>query len=224
PDSGSELADAGWPGPLAGTTLTAATAWEGAFVPVYYFAGYAYGETEIAIQGRRGEPLAQVSDAVGTASGFRASRCGVLGVGREGIRVCPDQGVSQEVLVWFAPGGLALPAGTTHATREAASYSSPGIDSLLAASGVRHVARTHPAAVRDTTGFPTGSGRRAYRTDLTSRFTFVAAGASQVESLAEALGADPSVLRAVRNGVVLESLVFPDEFEHDPSMRRATEM
>ncbi|MBM3318358.1 MAG: S8 family serine peptidase, partial [Candidatus Eisenbacteria bacterium] len=216
PVSGSELADAGWPGPLAGTTLTAATAWEGAFVPIYYFAGYGYAEGEITIQGRGPGSVARVENESARQFEVRPSRCGVLGIGRPGIAVCPEQGIGQEVLAWFVPGAVELPPGTSHASLASASLPSPAIDSLLARHSVTHVTRTYPGAVKDLVGFRGRSGKRAYLTDLTGRYTFVAPGAEQAASLAEALAAEASVVQAVRNGVVLETLVFPDEFEHDP--------
>jgi hypothetical protein len=43
PSQGIEFAGAGWPGPETGTALTTTDVpWEGVWVPVYYFAGYAY--------------------------------------------------------------------------------------------------------------------------------------------------------------------------------------
>ncbi|MBM3318864.1 MAG: S8 family serine peptidase, partial [Candidatus Eisenbacteria bacterium] len=210
PDSGSELADAGWPGPLAGTTLTAAPAWEGAFVPIYYFAGYGYAEGEIAIQGRRGEHFARAYNTLAKPYDFRPTRCGVLGIGREGVRACPDQSVIQEALVWFAPDSVALPAATTHGMIDALTCP-PEVASILAEYSVRHVARAHPAAVKDTVGFTTRSGKIAVRTDYTAWFSFVAADSVEASSLAAAAGTARSVFGAFRDGLYIHFLRFPSE-------------
>lgn len=212
PGEGQEISDAGWPGPLKGTSVaTSTTPWQGEFVPIYYFAGYAYSEAEIAIQGRQGEHFARAYNALAEPSDFRPTRCGVLGIGRAGVRACPDQSVIQETLVWFAPDSVALPAATTHGTIEELTCPSE-VAAILAQYPVRHVVRTNPAVVKDTVGFATRSGRTAHRTDRTSWFSFVAHDSAQACSLAADLREAQAVFQASEDGIRIHSLIFPSEF------------
>ncbi|MBM3317445.1 MAG: hypothetical protein FJY75_06290, partial [Candidatus Eisenbacteria bacterium] len=214
PDSGSELADAGWPGPLAGTSLTATTAWQGEFVPVYYFAGYAYSEAEIAIQGREPGALAKITNALALECEVWASRCGVLGLGRSGVTPCPSMSLTQEVLVRFVPGGIELPSGTSHATPAEVTASSAGFRPLLSEFSVRHIAKSFPGAVRDATGFICRSGQTVHLTDVTDHYRLLVADSVQALELASSLATDPSVLQATVD--VLEAdlcVVWPNEFD-----------
>lgn len=217
PSAGMEIPDGDWPGPLTGTTLTATTTpWEGEFVPVYYFAGYGYAESEIAIQGRQSESVAKAANTLAEEYEIRPSRCGVLGIGREGVTVCPSQSSLQEVLAWLGHGEIALPDSTTHASIEEVEISSSSIYSLLTAYSITHVARTYPDAVRDTVGFINRLGKVVYLSDLTTEFTLIAADSAAAESLSALLEDDKSILRACPNGGVVNYLgaVYPSEFDH----------
>lgn len=209
---GLEIADDGWPGPVTGTAITSTVGWSGAFVPVYFFAGYGYAEAEIAIQGRSGQSEARVSDETMSEIPFRTDRCGILGIGREGVRVCPGQDIATEVLVWFAPGGFELPPETTHSTLEAATFASADVDTLLMTFGVNHVSKTFPSAVQDTVGFRSGSGRMVYRTDFTNHCTLVTSSEAQAESVAASLQTDASIYMAVSNGGEIQQCIYPNEF------------
>lgn len=82
-----ELPTDGWPGPVEGTAVVRAEVsgdWHGNFVPVYWFAGYAYGEGLIPLGiDPRPPPL-----------DFSAVCYGALGVSVDGIECCPEGGPS----------------------------------------------------------------------------------------------------------------------------------
>jgi gingipain R len=89
PSQGMVLPTSGWPGPDEGIALTAMdTTWVGNFQPVYWFAGYVYGEGLI--------PLAEdpASAFVGWANientEFEAEGLGGIGLFMDGIAACPQ--------------------------------------------------------------------------------------------------------------------------------------
>ncbi|MBM3317014.1 MAG: hypothetical protein FJY75_04090 [Candidatus Eisenbacteria bacterium] len=92
PDQGIELATQGWPGPLGGTAIVTTTErWEGNYVPLYHFTGYAYAPGEIPLSL---EPRTFSAGTVdcgierGTAD---AVALGGLGLFQDGWPVCPPQ-------------------------------------------------------------------------------------------------------------------------------------
>lgn len=89
PDQGLELATPNWPAPFEGTAIVTTTArWEGNFVPLYYFVGYAYAPGEIPLSV---EPRTQSAGFVECKEHrtFDAVGLGGLGLYREGFAVCP---------------------------------------------------------------------------------------------------------------------------------------
>jgi hypothetical protein len=100
PDGTLEISNPGWPGPNQGTALVIAveSSWEGNFVPVYYFHGYATGEGVI--------PLAPATFQQVTFIGWSScippwpsieypAECyGSLGLLTDGAECCPATGPS----------------------------------------------------------------------------------------------------------------------------------
>ncbi|MCK4306201.1 MAG: hypothetical protein KAY24_18315, partial [Candidatus Eisenbacteria sp.] len=91
PDAGLELPGAMWPGPEEGTALTttAGSNWSGNFLPVYYFAGYAYAEGIIPLSvdpnmGFGGTGNCERPPTISNAEGY-----GGMGLFTDGIYACP---------------------------------------------------------------------------------------------------------------------------------------
>jgi len=93
---GLELPTAGWPGPNEGTAFTRSgeVPWSGNWLPIYYFAGYAYGGVEmIPID------VDPVTDFAGFSNCDQnpqlgevvAERRGAMGINMEGIKVGPSE-------------------------------------------------------------------------------------------------------------------------------------
>ncbi|MFC1572762.1 hypothetical protein ACFL6M_04095 [Candidatus Eisenbacteria bacterium] len=76
-----ESSTPGWPGPNAGTTVTATPPWSGNFVPIYYFAGYAYyeGAVPLAISPRDGG-TASFTNCEAVPVTFTAACLGTMGL------------------------------------------------------------------------------------------------------------------------------------------------
>jgi gingipain R len=90
PSTGMSIPTSGWPGPNEGIALTTTdVSWSGNFIPVYWFAGYAYGEDVIPLAADPGTGLvgwARCNDHVEVPAGA----LGGMGLFTEGISACPE--------------------------------------------------------------------------------------------------------------------------------------
>jgi hypothetical protein len=118
---GIDMATDGWPGPNTGIALAVTGGpWSGNYVPVYYFAGYAYSQTEVPIAENPPEGIAAFANMDDPPIVYPISpdRLGVLGVGVSGTAPCPQGGggsigdLSGGVLVLHHPLGLEYSSDT----------------------------------------------------------------------------------------------------------------
>jgi predicted outer membrane repeat protein len=99
PSSGLKIPTSGWPGPNEGIALTTTDeSWEGNFRPVYWIAGYAYGEDVIPLG-----PNPDL-DSAGWAScedqqEVGATALGGMGLFTDGIYACPEGGEQDDSMV-----------------------------------------------------------------------------------------------------------------------------
>ena len=90
PSSGISIPTSGWPGPNEGIALsTTDVNWSGNFVPVYWFAGYAYGEDVIPLAADPGTGLAGWARCNDHAE-VPADALGGMGLFTDGIYACPE--------------------------------------------------------------------------------------------------------------------------------------
>ena len=90
PSGGLTIPTSGWPGPNEGIALTTTNAnWSGNFVPVYWFAGYAYGEDVIPIAPDPDSEFAGWARCDNHEE-IAAVALGGLGVLTDGIYACPE--------------------------------------------------------------------------------------------------------------------------------------
>ncbi|MBD3236598.1 MAG: hypothetical protein GF330_07830 [Candidatus Eisenbacteria bacterium] len=98
-----ELAMDGWPGPQQGVSFvtTGGDSWYGNFVPVYWFAGYAYGEGVIPIGPDPDFDYAAWGNCLTPPGIFEADCLGGMGIFTEGIECCPEGGPSGDAsMTW----------------------------------------------------------------------------------------------------------------------------
>lgn len=92
-----EITGDDWPGPNEGTAFTSIyPPWSGNYIPVYWFAGYAYGETVIPLDE---DPSAGIvfggwANCLGPPEAFAAEDYGAMGIHMPGIAVSPSGGIS----------------------------------------------------------------------------------------------------------------------------------
>ncbi len=93
PEDGLEIPTASWPGPGEGTAIVATgTPWEGNFVPVYWFAGYAYEEGLIPLAADPATDFAGTSNCANPPQAWAADSLGGMGLFADGTYVCPPVG------------------------------------------------------------------------------------------------------------------------------------
>ncbi len=91
PASAIELPTEHWPGPNEGTAIAGAPeSWYGNFLPVYYFAGYAYGDVRVPLGTNPPTGFAGFASSGATPESFGATCLGTLGIGCEGSACYPD--------------------------------------------------------------------------------------------------------------------------------------
>jgi len=80
----------GWPGPGEGISIAvpADEPWSGSFVPVYFFAGYAYGEDLIPLSIDPAQNFAGFSSCATPPDTWTATALGGMGIFREGAYSC----------------------------------------------------------------------------------------------------------------------------------------
>jgi uncharacterized protein YceK len=95
-----ELSTPGWPGANEGTAVVAAgTVWEGNFVPVYYFTGYAYYSTRIQLDVDPAQDMAITGNCLVPAELFDMVCLGAMGIGDDlGEACCPPSGGDEEAV------------------------------------------------------------------------------------------------------------------------------
>jgi hypothetical protein len=93
PGTGQALATSGWPGPEEGVLLTASAGdpWDGNYLPVYFFSGYAYGYGDPTVI-----PLADVGSSPAGMANCQyppvfspADQLGGMGINTDGVFVVP---------------------------------------------------------------------------------------------------------------------------------------
>lgn len=93
PESGIEIPTDHWPGPNQGTSIvTTGAPWSGSFLPIYYFAGYAYasfGPGVIPLGANPATGFAGTANCLVPADTWPALALGGLGINTDGIYVCP---------------------------------------------------------------------------------------------------------------------------------------
>ncbi len=102
-----ELSTDNWPGPGEGTAFTGISPgddWFGNFVPVYWFAGYAYGVGEIPLGMDPATDFAGWGSCPYPPQIFDATCLGAMGILTGGQECCPDGGPSPR------RDGFALPS------------------------------------------------------------------------------------------------------------------
>ncbi|MFC1572613.1 FlgD immunoglobulin-like domain containing protein [Candidatus Eisenbacteria bacterium] len=90
-DGAFEWSMPGWPGPNTGTEFLAHDYWSGNLLPVYWFAGYAYGEGEIPLDVYPRHDRAGFGTCDGQEVNFDAFCLGRLGIYRDGLPCNPGQ-------------------------------------------------------------------------------------------------------------------------------------
>ncbi len=94
PVDGLDIPTAGWPGPNAGTALTTTTThWSGNFVPVYWFAGYAYQEGVIPLAADPATSFGGTGNCASPPQTWAAGEFGSMGLFRDGAYACPETGL-----------------------------------------------------------------------------------------------------------------------------------
>ncbi len=95
PGAGLETPGEGWPGPNAGTALmTIDIPWEGTWVPLYYFAGYAYadpGPTVIPLADNPSSGRMQFLTCETPPGQYPVGPGGSLGINTDGVAYPPTQ-------------------------------------------------------------------------------------------------------------------------------------
>ncbi|MCK4304276.1 MAG: hypothetical protein KAY24_08545 [Candidatus Eisenbacteria sp.] len=90
PEGGLEIASVGWPGPNEGTTLVVTgLPWQGNFVPVYFFAGYAYHEGIIPLASNPVSGFGGTANCGAVPTKWSAAQFGAIGLFTDGQYVCP---------------------------------------------------------------------------------------------------------------------------------------
>ncbi len=91
PEDGLEIPTASWPGPGEGTAIVVTgTPWEGNFVPVYWFAGYAYEEELIPLAADPATGFAGTSNCANPPQAWAADSLGGMGLFQDGVYACPE--------------------------------------------------------------------------------------------------------------------------------------
>jgi hypothetical protein len=101
-----EISTAGWPGPNEGTAVATMEAgiWAGNFVPIYWFAGYAYGAAVIPLGVDPPTGDAVFGNCLDYPEIFDITCLGAMGIFTDGIACCPQGGPSPtETSTW---GGI----------------------------------------------------------------------------------------------------------------------
>jgi hypothetical protein len=93
PQGELELPTDNWPAPNEGTAITTtSTAWSGNFVPVYYFAGYAYYEGVIPVAADPATGFGGTGNCATPPEAWAAADFGGMGLFTAGTYVCPGGG------------------------------------------------------------------------------------------------------------------------------------
>lgn len=86
-----EIPSAGWPGPGEGTAfVTIGAPWMGNFVPVYYFAAYAYGPGQVPLSTNPDTDFVGWVTCLTPPQEFSPSCLPAMGIGTQGTSCCPS--------------------------------------------------------------------------------------------------------------------------------------
>jgi hypothetical protein len=89
---GLEIPTAGWPGPNAGVALSISGApWSGNFVPVYFFAGYAYYQGEMPLAANPSSEFGGTANCETPPQSWAATAFGAMGIFQDGTSACPEE-------------------------------------------------------------------------------------------------------------------------------------
>ncbi len=90
PADGLEIPTAAWPGPEEGTAIVVTSdPWEGNFVPVYWFSGYAYEEGLIPLAKDPATGFAGTANCANPPGTWAADSLGGMGLFQDGVYACP---------------------------------------------------------------------------------------------------------------------------------------
>jgi len=79
-----------WPGPGTGVSLAAAgEPWDGNFLPVYFFAAYAYYAGQVPLAVHPGTGFAGFADCLTPPTSYPAVAFGAMGLFQDGVPACP---------------------------------------------------------------------------------------------------------------------------------------
>lgn len=93
PQEGLEIPTGSWPGPNEGTALVSTGAsWNGSIVPIYFFAGYAYGEGVLPLGEDPATGFGGWSNCESPPQAWDASAFGAMGLFTDGVAVLPGGG------------------------------------------------------------------------------------------------------------------------------------
>lgn len=93
PANGLEIPTAEWPGPEEGTSIVVTdTPWEGEFVPVYYFSGYAYSAGVISLAPNPQTGSGGTANCSNPPETWPAVAFGAMGLFQNGGYACPTGG------------------------------------------------------------------------------------------------------------------------------------
>lgn len=110
-----------WPGPGTGVSLAAAgEPWDGNFIPVYYFAAYAYLPGQIPLAAHPGTGFGGFANCLTPPTSYPAYAYGAMGLFMDGIPACPPVPtqvvccVGQECFLVYTEGECAGLGGVFH--------------------------------------------------------------------------------------------------------------
>jgi hypothetical protein len=106
PAGAMEVPMTGWPGPNRGTVLTIQdTPWSGRFIPIYWFAGYAYAEGIIWLAENPATEFGGTCNCMLPPQTWSAEQFGGMGLFRAGGQACPGPPTSPPPPVVCCSGG-----------------------------------------------------------------------------------------------------------------------
>jgi hypothetical protein len=92
PSSALAIPTPGWPGPEEGIALSLPdTTWAGNFVPVYFFAGYAYEQGTIPLAANPASDFGGTANCAMPPQDWAAAVFGAMGIFEDGTAVCPGE-------------------------------------------------------------------------------------------------------------------------------------
>lgn len=230
PIDGLEIPTSSWPAPNEGTAIVATgTAWQGNFIPVYWFAGYAYEEGLIPLATDPATDYAGTSNCANPPEAWEVESLGGMGFFREGVYTCPEGflagwqgydpqggggielegGGGEAVIIRFESGAISFPQDEPDAPQyfEApagdAVCTMPSLEDLLADIGAESFATIAPGWRHMT---PERSldfhGNSVELVDFTDVYLVTLNGTMSVGDAIGELRGKPGIVYAERDGEV----------------------